>query len=319
MCLANSLPSPTSSTYSDTPPELIRSSNQSRRPGCGQHALSQRPKKIASASSRQSMYGCTFCTETFRTKQSWQQHEAAFHLPLQRWRCSRQEPYEIRKERSEGHRPQTRDGKSPEIQRRPSHSTLVNRDKPSTCSPRNAHSESPQNAYELIAIELMHYAQIHIEAYEKLPTPNEMKFEACRIILTSEMESDCDERHPSWLRDLILDSSSITARARSSPLRVTWENILPTLQCVGRKTLFDSCPLESQLHSFVWKNDLLSPLSDDVLQEEAARIIWQEESQAGISHNLVTSWLVGIIHTSTDWLSGFKERACQLRQVGMKS
>lgn len=259
------------------------------------------------------MYHCTFCTETFRTKQGWQQHEAAFHLPLQKWRCSRQEPYETRRERPEGHR------KSPEIQRRPSHNAMVNRANPSTRSPRNAHSESPRNAYELIAIELMHYAQIHIEAYEKLPKPNEMRFEACRIILTSEIDSDCERRHPSWLRDLIMGSSSITAKARSSPLRMIWENILPTLQCVGRKTLFDSCPLESQLHSFVWKNELPSPLVDDALQEEATRIIWQAESQAGISHSLVTSWLVGLIHSSTDWLSGFRERACQLRKLGIES
>ncbi|KAH8734499.1 hypothetical protein BGZ61DRAFT_341931 [Ilyonectria robusta] len=33
-------------------------------------------------------FQCTFCTETFKTKHSWQRHEKSLHLSLERWTCS---------------------------------------------------------------------------------------------------------------------------------------------------------------------------------------------------------------------------------------
>ena len=33
-------------------------------------------------------YQCTFCTETFQTKHSWQRHEKTMHLSLERWECA---------------------------------------------------------------------------------------------------------------------------------------------------------------------------------------------------------------------------------------
>ncbi|CAH0024557.1 unnamed protein product [Clonostachys rhizophaga] len=37
-------------------------------------------------------YQCTFCPETFKTKHDWQRHEKSFHLSLEMWICTPDEP-----------------------------------------------------------------------------------------------------------------------------------------------------------------------------------------------------------------------------------
>lgn len=34
------------------------------------------------------LFQCTFCTETFKTKHTWQRHEKSLHLSLEQWQCS---------------------------------------------------------------------------------------------------------------------------------------------------------------------------------------------------------------------------------------
>jgi hypothetical protein len=293
-------PSPTSSICTDTPPELSRSRAQSRR----------RP-------SHHCRYQCNFCTESFKAKQNWQQHEAAFHLPLQRLRCSRQGPLEIRKEQPARHHPRAHDSRLREASKRSLSNVWSNRDNIPTPFPQNTFSESPQSAYQLIVIELLHYSDIHIEAYKKLPTSNEMRFEACRILSASEGEPGHEQQDSSWLRDLIQASSAIASKAKSNP-RFEWENELPSLQVSDGGSMFEGCPFESKLRSFVRTNGPISPLSNNKLQDEATRIILQAESQAGTAPNLITSWLIGLIHASTDWLTGFRERAGLPRESEMR-
>lgn len=37
-------------------------------------------------------FQCTFCTETFHTKFTWQRHEKSLHLPLEKWICGQDGP-----------------------------------------------------------------------------------------------------------------------------------------------------------------------------------------------------------------------------------
>ncbi|KAH7134569.1 hypothetical protein B0J13DRAFT_560664 [Dactylonectria estremocensis] len=172
----------------------------------------------------------------------------------------------------------------------------------------NAPSELPPNAYELIELELMHFVQGYYDGSRKLPTSDEIQFEACRIILASEASSSQDVPSSSWLRDLIMSSESIVRQAKFSPMRSSTECRLPILTILGQVGFFESCPLEQQLHEFV-RSDPPAPLTDHELQQEASRIIRRIEDQSTSPAEFVANWLIELVASSTTWLSGFRLRA----------
>ncbi|KAJ3528431.1 hypothetical protein NM208_g10202 [Fusarium decemcellulare] len=65
----------------------LRSSNRSSRRR--RHAVAnKRTDKRTSLARSINTFQCTFCTETFTTKHTWQRHEKSLHLPIERWACT---------------------------------------------------------------------------------------------------------------------------------------------------------------------------------------------------------------------------------------
>lgn len=169
--------------------------------------------------------------------------------------------------------------------------------------------ELPRNAYELIAVELMHFVGIYFYSYKKLPNSRQMRFEACRIILASEASSYPSRSSPSWLRDLILSAYDTTYKAARGPMRSSLESKHPILRPKGCKTLFESCPLEAQLQAYLRSHTVGTLPSDLRLQQEVTRQIQQIEKQSTSTAQPIADWLVGLVHISTAWLESSRLRA----------
>lgn len=85
-----------------------------------------------------------------------------------------------------------------------------------------------------------------------------MRLEGCRIIFASELLSlQGIATQNSWLRDLIMSNADIAQKARFGPLRGAAESRLASLKINGKDNLFEECPMERQLHSFVTAKRLL--------------------------------------------------------------
>lgn len=140
-----------------------------------------------------------------------------------------------------------------------------------------------------------------------------MQLEACRIIFASEIVSLEVDTQPSWLRDLILSNEIIASQAQFLPIRLPSEGRLRTLEIRGKKTLFEECPLEAQLHNFVLTEALANQttISDASLQVEARKILTQMQQSLQLSlSDLVYTWFMALIQSSsTDWLNHFRQRA----------
>ncbi|EXA46397.1 hypothetical protein FOVG_07114 [Fusarium oxysporum f. sp. pisi HDV247] len=169
--------------------------------------------------------------------------------------------------------------------------------------------ELPRNAYELIALELMHFVGIYFYAYKKVPTSTQIRFEACRIILASEASSYPDSSSSSWLRDLIMSEYDTARQAAREPIRSTIENKLPILLPKGCKTLFEACPLEAQLQAYLRAHRSDDPPSDLRLQQDVTRQIQQTENQSTLTAQPIADWLVGLVNFSTTWLESSRFRA----------
>ncbi|KAH7257861.1 hypothetical protein BKA59DRAFT_553438 [Fusarium tricinctum] len=169
--------------------------------------------------------------------------------------------------------------------------------------------ELPRNAYELIAVELMHFVGVFFYAYKKLPNSGQIRFEACRIILASEASSYPSRSSPSWLRDLILSAYDTTYKAARGPMRSSLESKYPILRPRGCRTLFESCPLEAQLQAYL-RSQTVGTLPNNLrLQQEVTRQIQQIENQSTSTAQLIADWLVGLVHISTAWLESSRLRA----------
>lgn len=140
-----------------------------------------------------------------------------------------------------------------------------------------------------------------------------MQLEACRIIFASEISSLEVDPQPSWLRDLVLSNEIITTQAQFLPIRTPSEGRLRTLEIRGKKTLFEECPLEAQLHTFVLAEALVNQttISDARLQIETRKILTQIQQSLQLSlSDLVYTWFMALIQSSsTDWLNHFRQRA----------
>lgn len=138
-----------------------------------------------------------------------------------------------------------------------------------------------------------------------------MQLEACRIIFASEILSLEVDTQPSWLRDLVLSNEIIATQAQFLPIRSSSEGRLRTLEIRGKKTLFEECPLEAQLHNFVLTEANQTTISDALLQVEARKILTRMQRSLQLSlSDLVYTWFLALIQSSsTAWLSPFRQRA----------
>ena len=171
--------------------------------------------------------------------------------------------------------------------------------------------ESPRNAYELLKLELSYFDINHRDSHGRPPTDEEMMVEGCRIIFASETLSlQGIATQVSWLRDLVMDSEEFMHKARFGPLRNAAENRLAILKINGKDNLFESCPMESQLHDFVKDKKMLGLTAmDNELQEEACRIVGRVEEVSTHPSDIVANWLLRLIRSSTTWLAPFRRRA----------
>lgn len=170
--------------------------------------------------------------------------------------------------------------------------------------------ESPRHAYELMKLELSNYLESYYDRFGKFPGADDLHYEACRIVFTAEIHSFDDFRplSSSWLRDLIMSVGDIVERAKLSPLRSNAENRVTSLKIIGKSDLFENCPLEGQLLQFVIEN-CTTNISDADLQQQARMILQDAENESLTPSELVTTWFLQLIGSSSAWLADFRIRA----------
>lgn len=149
-----------------------------------------------------------------------------------------------------------------------------------------------------------------------MPSNEAIQLEACRIIFASEMQSLAqaadNEPSSSWLRDLITSNEEITQQAQFQPIRSRRENRLSVLTINGKRTLFDGCPLELDLQTFVLERVNSGQVfpQDYELQQAARTMIEQMEQKSSRTQtHTVAKWLIRSICESSHWLHQFKQRA----------
>jgi hypothetical protein len=175
---------------------------------------------------------------------------------------------------------------------------------------------TPPNAYELLKVEIEFFIQRYFDKYGHVPDNDAMQLEACRIIFAAETTAalhttPSDASHEaSWLRDLIMSSPELTHRARFQPIRTSRESRHFPLRINAKDHLFEQCPMESQLSSFVKRWDVASSvLGDGQLHQEACRIVRQMEQETHTPSDVFANWITKGIYSGTNWLSDFKQRA----------
>lgn len=164
--------------------------------------------------------------------------------------------------------------------------------------------------------------QNHFTAHARMPTPSEMRLEACRIVLASEaayqQEDDDDDddggdaspSSSSWLQDLITADAAIFQQAKFGPMRSAAESRLCSIKVAGKNSLFETCPFEAQLREFVGGERALGRgIMVRGLREEACGIVGRMEEVSTTPSEFIASWLVGLMSESTRWLSGFVARS----------
>ena len=172
---------------------------------------------------------------------------------------------------------------------------------------RHSLPESPRNAYELIMLELMSFVDIYHDRTGRIPSAQEIQFDACRIIFAAEVPAYRAAERGSWLRDLILSVGDIVHRAKLSPLRSPTESRLTFLKIIGQDHPFEGCPLEARLQDFA-RNRPGSAVTDGELQQEACRIIQHMENNSASPTDIPATWLLELARSSTNWLSAFRQR-----------
>ena len=179
---------------------------------------------------------------------------------------------------------------------------------------------SPRNAYELLRGELC-YWYLHKQETKEDVTDEDMRVEACRIVFATDIASKSNEQSKSWLRDLLLADEACTQRACLCPVRSQAESRMANMRVNGKGNVFDSCPLEAQLQTFVTNRSLLglTPL-DTELQIMACDVVRKIEvellegpggsnrAQVSTEQKVAEFWL-RLIRQSTGWLTEFRKRA----------
>jgi hypothetical protein len=175
---------------------------------------------------------------------------------------------------------------------------------------------SPPNGYELLKIEIEFFIQNYVDAHGKLPTNDAIQHEACRVIFAADASTYVDlhatppTHAESWLRDLILSSPELTRQARFGPIKAWNESRHAPLKINGKDHLFEHCPLEARLRTFVVEQHTLgSSLDNGHLQTRMCEIVRQMEKESVTPSDMFANWVVKGIYSGPGWLQGFKHRA----------
>lgn len=119
------------------------------------------------------------------------------------------------------------------------------------------------------------------------------------------MSSSTPQAASSWLRDLIMGTEYITAKARMTPLKSAARSRFTELRIHSKKDIFENCNLENSLRQYVDMLKLLNlEIGDDELQREACSIV----SHMSDASPMFTNLLVALINGSTKWLVPFRSR-----------
>ncbi|KAH7183576.1 uncharacterized protein B0J16DRAFT_386649 [Fusarium flagelliforme] len=165
---------------------------------------------------------------------------------------------------------------------------------------------SSTNAFELLQLELDYFYSNYLDTHHTIPSSETLHLEACCIIFGAEISSSSTNPACSWLRDLVLGTEHITAKARMTPMKSAAKSRFTELRIHSKKDIFEHCKLESGLREYVDMLGLLSlEVGDEELQKEACEII---KTMGGASP-MFTGLLVGLANASTRWLVPFRLRA----------
>lgn len=175
---------------------------------------------------------------------------------------------------------------------------------------------SPPNGYELLKVEIEFFIQNYMDTLGKLPTNDDIQLEACRIIyaadatLYTESHTVPKNHGDSWLRDLIMSSEDIARRARFGPIRTAKDSRHCSLTINGKDYLFEQCPLESQLHTYVFAQRMQGvDLTDAQIQTQMSDIVRQMETISATPSDTFANWVVKGIYSGAAWLQDVKQRA----------
>ncbi|KAK2005884.1 homeobox and C2H2 transcription factor [Colletotrichum eremochloae] len=173
--------------------------------------------------------------------------------------------------------------------------------------------ETPPNAFELIKLELEHFAAEHQNAKDQMPTDRELLYEGCCVIF------GCDSlsfsKRPatstqSWLRDLFMSSETIVQQARIRPMKDNSKSRFTYLSINGKANIFEACSLEEQLLNYVEISKIIEPqVPDEDLQKEACNIVERMEASSRHPSKTFVNFLTSLINGSDHWLVSFRQRA----------
>ncbi|XP_014552844.1 hypothetical protein COCVIDRAFT_41052 [Bipolaris victoriae FI3] len=178
---------------------------------------------------------------------------------------------------------------------------------------------TPPNAYELLKVETEFFIQRYFDENGHLPDNDAIQLEACRIIFAAETTSGTNSQgteklhRVSWLRDLVMSSPALTERARFQPVRSARESRHFPLRINAKGHLFEHCPMEARLISFVVDQTVAGLVPNDAhLHNEACQIVRQMEQETTTPSDVFANWVVKGIYSAANWLANFKQRAAIL-------
>ncbi|PTD06260.1 Riboflavin transporter MCH5 [Fusarium culmorum] len=164
---------------------------------------------------------------------------------------------------------------------------------------------SSTSAFELLQLELDYFYSNYVDTNHIIPSDETLHTEACSIIFGAEMSSSTPQAASSWLRDLIMGTEHITAKARMTPLKSAARSRFTELRIHSKKDIFENCNLENSLRQYVDMLKLLNlEIGDDELQREACSIV----SHMIDASPMFTNLLIALINGSTQWLVPFRSR-----------
>ncbi|USP74969.1 hypothetical protein yc1106_02243 [Curvularia clavata] len=157
---------------------------------------------------------------------------------------------------------------------------------------------TPPNAYELLKVETEFFIQRYFDENGHLPDNDAIQLEACRIIFAAEAVSarcfpGTEKQHQAF-----------------QPMRSARESRHFPLKINAKGHLFEHCPMEARLLSFVMEQAQSGSVPNDAqLNNEACQIVRQMEQESSTPSDVFANWVVKGIYSAGNWLSNFKQRA----------
>ncbi|KAL0778416.1 hypothetical protein CaCOL14_006069 [Colletotrichum acutatum] len=173
---------------------------------------------------------------------------------------------------------------------------------------------SAPSAYELLKLEVEYFVRNYFEEHERLPSDDEVIYEACTILYASEFfRPSGTPNASSWLRDLLMNDTELSEKARLRPMNQCYQlaKLRATqLQIIGKTDIFEDCELEAQLCRHLREHLVLGLTpSDDDLQQEACVILNRIESASTNPSRRFAGFIVRLMWKSTSWLAPLRQRA----------